>query len=441
MSGVIGWHSIRGRLLWLSALWLVAALVAAYLVIGAVLERFVTDRFDAELAAVTDALMVGTGADASGLAQVLDSPGDPRFSRPLSGWYWQIAADGEVFAMSESLFGTPLATPGTGDLTGAGLAGPDGARLRLMQRAYTVPGSEEALLVAVTAPQAEIDAALAAVRRPLALTLAVLGIGLALAVLVQVTAGLSSLRRMGRALRDVREGRSVALPRPDVAELQPVAEEVNALLAQNRAQLTRSRDQIGNLAHALKTPLMALQGELAPDDPGQAVIARMDRQIAWHLKRARSAGGRRVLGQLTPLDPVIDDILLVLSRPLQDQGIAVSRDIAPGLTLPVEQEDAQEILGNLLENAAKWAKAHIAIRAEEQEGRISLTIADDGPGMKDADFALALSRGTRLDERGPGAGLGLSIVADLAALNGGSLRLGRDEALGGLAARVTLPAA
>ena len=132
-------------------------------------------------------------------------------------------------------------------------------------------------------------------RRPLALTLAVLGIGLALAVLVQVTAGLSSLRRMGRALRDVREGRSVALPRPDVAELQPVAEEVNALLAQNRAQLTRSRDQIGNLAHALKTPLMALQGELAPDDPGQAVIARMDRQIAWHLKRARSAGGRRVM--------------------------------------------------------------------------------------------------------------------------------------------------
>lgn len=313
--------------------------------------------------------------------------------------------------------------------------------LRLMQRAYTVPGSEEALLVTVTAPQAEIDAALSAVRRPLALTLAILGLGLALAVLVQVTAGLSSLGRMGRALRDVREGKAVALPRPDVAELQPVAEEVNALLAQNREQLTRSRDQIGNLAHALKTPLMALQGDLPPDDPGQTVIARMDRQIAWHLKRARSAGGRRVLGQLTPLAPVIDDILLVLNRPLLDQGIAVSRDIPAGLTLPVEQEDAQEILGNLLENAAKWAASRIAIRAEAREGRIRLTIADDGPGMKDSDFALALSRGTRLDERGPGAGLGLSIVADLAALNGGSLRLGHDEVLGGLAARVTLPAA
>ena len=438
---MIGWHSIRGRLLWLSALWLVAALVAAYLVIGAVLDRFVTDRFDAELAAVTDALMVGTGADASGLAQLVDAPTDPRFSRPLSGWYWQIAADGTPFALSESLFEAALAPAGAGDLTGGRVTGPDGAALRLRQRGYTVPGSAEALLVTVTAPQAEIDAALSAVRRPLALTLAILGIGLAAAVLVQVTAGLSSLGRMRRALRAVREGRATTLPRPDVAELQPVAEEMNALLAQNRDQLARSREQIGNLAHALKTPLMALQGELPPDDPGQAVIARMDRQIAWHLKRARSAGGRRVLGQVTPLDPVIEDILLVLNRQLQDRGIAVTREVPAGLLLPVEQEDAQEILGNLLENAAKWARKQIAIRATARDGQIGLTIADDGPGMADADFTRALSRGTRLDERGPGAGLGLAIVADLAVLNGGGLQLGRDADLGGLSARVTLPAA
>lgn len=439
---MIGWHSIKGRLLWLSALCLAAALVAAYLVIGAVLDRFVTDRFDAELVAVTDALMVGTAADVSGLAQLVDTPTDPRFSRPLSGWYWQVAADGTPFALSESLFEAALAPPaGTGDLTGARAAGPDGAALRVTQRGFTVPGSAEALLVTVTAPQAEIDAALATVRRPLAITLAVLGLGLALAVLLQVTAGLSSLGRMGRGLRDVRQGDATTLPRPDVAELQPLAEEINALLAQNREQLARSREQIGNLAHSLKTPLMALQGELSADDPGQAVIARMDRQIGWHLKRARSAGGRRVLGQVTPLGPVIDDILLVLNRQLQDRGITVTRDAASGLILPVEQQDAQEILGNLLENAAKWANARISIRAAHEAGQIRLTIADDGPGMEDADFTRALSRGTRLDERGPGAGLGLSIVADLAALNGGGLQLGRDADLGGLSARVTLPAA
>ncbi|TKW68138.1 MAG: HAMP domain-containing histidine kinase [Paracoccus denitrificans] len=434
-----GWNSIRGRLLWLSALWLTAALVMANLVIGSVLNRFVTDRFDAEMAAVADALTVGTVADASGLAQLDDGPSDPRFSRPLSGWYWQVSADGTPFALSESLFDTPLDLTLTTDLAGPAAAGPDGAALRVTQRAFTVPGSAENLTVIVTAPQAEIDAALAAVRRPLAMALAVLGVGLALAVLLQVTAGLASLDKMGADLRAVREGRATLLPRPDVSELQPVADEMNALLAQNRAQLARSREQIGNLAHALKTPLMALQGDLAPDDPGQAVIARMDRQIGWHLKRARTASGLRVLGQVTPLTPVIDDILLVLNRQLQDRGITVTRDAPPGLTLPVEQEDAQEILGNLLENAAKWARSTIAIRAGRHGDETRLSVADDGPGMADADFARALARGTRLDERGPGAGLGLAIVADLAALNGGRFQLGRDGDLGGLSATITLP--
>ncbi|MDO5641101.1 MAG: ATP-binding protein, partial [Paracoccus sp. (in: a-proteobacteria)] len=201
----------------------------------------------------------------------------------------------------------------------------------------------------------------------------------------------------------------------------------------------RSREQIGNLAHSLKTPLMALQGMLPDDEAAQALIARMDRQIGWHLKRARSAGGARVLGQITRLDGVIDDILLVLNQPLKDRAITVSRDLPAGMILQIEAEDAQEILGNLLENAVKWARARIVIRARPETGRVRLSICDDGPGMKDADHARALTRGIRLDERGPGAGLGLAIVADLAALNGGGLTLGRDETLGGLAATVTLP--
>lgn len=426
---MIGWNSIRGRLLWLSAAWLTAALLAAYLIIGGVLERFVTARFDAETAAVADALMAGTQADAQGLAQLQTAPTDPRFAAPLSGWYWQIAADGQVFDSSDSLYQGQL---------NAGL-GPDGAPLRLTERAFTIPGSNEALSLTVTAPQSEIDAALATVRRPLALTLIVLGLGLGLAVLVQVTLGLSALKAMGRDLRAVRAGDAATLPLPAATELRPVAQEINALLAQNRDQLARTRDQIGNLAHSLKTPLMALQGEMAPDDPGQAMIARMDRQIGWHLKRARSAGGRRVLGQRTPLAPVVDDIALVLRRALEDGGIALELDLPAGAALPVEQQDAQEMLGNLMENAAKWARSRIAIRAQQDAGRIVLTVADDGPGMKDDDHARALARGTRLDERGPGAGLGLAIVADLAALNGGGLQLGRDATLGGLSARITLP--
>ncbi|TXB71350.1 sensor histidine kinase [Paracoccus aurantiacus] len=415
-----------------------AALIAAYLVIGNVLERFVTARFDAETAAISDAIMAGTEADIQGLAQIVTAPDDPRFAAPLSGWYWQIAADGETFAKSASLYQSELDT-GSAPAAGRAITGPDGAALRLLERAYTVPGSDEALSVAVTAPQSEIDAALSVVRRPLALTLGALGLGLGLAVLVQVTLGLSALKRMGRDLRAIREGRSDALPPPKASELRPVTDEINALISQNRSQLTRTREQIGNLAHSLKTPLMALQGEMASNDPGQAMIERMDRQIAWHLKHARSAGAARVLGQRTPLGPVVDDIALVLRHALEDRDITLRTAIPAGFALPLEQQDAQEMLGNLMENAAKWASGTIAVRAAEADGRLLITVADDGPGMAEADHARALSRGMRLDERGPGAGLGLAIVADLAALNGGSLQLANDQELGGLAAKISLP--
>lgn len=430
---MMGWNSIRGRLIWLSAGWLAAALIAAYLVIGGMLKQFVTARFDAEIAAVADVLMAGTQADARGLAQIVDLPTDPRFSRPLSGWYWQIAADDEVFAASDSLYGEGLGPAGT--------TGPDGAALRPVERRYTVPGSDEALSLYVTAPQTEIEAALSAVRRPLALSLALLGLGLGLAVLLQVTAGLSVLGRMGRDLRAVREGAASALPPPKAAELRPVADEINALLAQNRDQLARSREQIGNLAHSLKTPLMALQGEMSPDDPGQAMITRMDRQIAWHLRRARHAGGGPVLGRRSELAPVVADIALVLRHMLDERAITLDSDIPAGLAVAMDEQDMQEIIGNLMENAAKWATSRIAVHAARGgDGKVMITIADDGPGMRDDDHATALARGKRLDERGPGAGLGLAIVADLATLNGGGLSLGRSEALGGLAARVTLPA-
>lgn len=436
---MIGWNSIRGRLLWLSTLWLTCAMIAAYLIIGSVLKHFVITRFDAETSAVADMLMATTSVDTNGLAHIYDSPADPRFTQPLSGWYWQVAANGTVFATSDSLFQSQISSISDSSVSGVKASGPDGAALRLMRRAYTIPGSNESLTVTVTAPQTEIDMAFAVVRRPLAITLAVLGIGLVLAALLQVTAGLASLRRMGHDLRAVREGDIITLPRPDVVELQPVADEINALLIQNRAQLSRSREQIGNLAHSLKTPLMALQGELPDDDPRLIVISRMDRQIAWHLKRARSTGGQQILGHITPLDEVIDDILLVLSRQLEDNNITVSRHIEANLTLPIEREDVQEIIGNLLENSAKWANSQITIRAKHEAGHICINVSDDGPGMANEDHAKALSRGARLDERGPGAGLGLAIVADLAHLHQGELSLSRDARLGGLNIEITLP--
>ncbi len=344
-------------------------------------------------------------------------------------------------AKSPSLFDNVL-NPPDADFSGGPGVGPDGAALRVSHFRFTLPDSDRALAVTVTAPQAEIDAAMARLRQPLAVSLAVLGLALALASFAQVAAGLRSLDRLGRDIRSIGAGQAEALPLPRVAELRPVAHEINALIEQNRKVLARTREHVGNLAHSLKTPLAALDNSLPQDHPGHALVARMDRQIGWHLRRARSSGAARILGSRTPVLPVVEDILLVLRRPVADSGLEVQTDIAPGLAFAGERQDLEEMIGNLAENAVKWASRGVRISARRLgPDRLEIAIEDDGPGMSEDDHAQALARGSRLDESGPpGTGLGLAIVSDLAALHGGRLGLDRSARLGGLRAVLDLPA-
>lgn len=432
-------RSIRGRLLGLAAVWLGVALLGAWLAIGAVLNQFVTDRFDAELSAAADMLTAGLDSE-SGTLRVTRQPPDPSYDLPLSGWYWQVTRGGVVAGRSGSLFDAYLDGP-PGEQTGGSGRDLDGAGLRVLVRQVRLADSAAPVILRLTAPQAGIDAALTRVRRPLALSLLVLGLGLALASVIQVSAGLASLRRLQHDLAAIRAGRAEALPRPEVRELQPVSDEINALLAANRTVIARARGHLGNLAHSLKTPLAALAGHLPPDHPGQALIARMDRQIGWHLRRARSAASPRLLGHRVALHDVADDILLVLNRPIQDRGLRISLNLPPDLAFAGERQDLEEMLGNLTENAVKWAASRVVISARRQGDQLLLEVSDDGPGMAETDYAQALTRGARLDESGAsGWGLGLAIVADLAALHGGHLDLARGPQ-GGLAATLRLPAA
>ncbi|WP_199261325.1 ATP-binding protein [Paracoccus binzhouensis] len=430
--------SIRARLIGLGAALTGVALLAGYLALAAILEDFVTGRFDAETEAVAEALIAGASIDAGGRLVAGPAPADPRFDRPLSGWFWQLSQDGTAMAKSPSLFDNVLNPPDAEVQGGPGI-GPEGEALRVTHHRFTLPDNGSALAVTVTAPRAEIEASLSRLRRPLAASLAVLGLALALASVLQVAAGLRSLDRLGRDIRAIRAGRAETLPLPAVAELRPVAAEINALLEQNRAVLARSREHVGNLAHSLKTPLAALDNALPADHPGHALIARMDRQIGWHLRRARSSAAPRLLGQRTPLAPVIDDILLVLRGPVREAGLAVDLAIPPEAAFAGERQDLEEMLGNLVENAVKWADSRIRLSARGEGERLRILIEDDGPGMSAEDHTLALTRGARLDETGPpGAGLGLAIVADLAALHGGGLALERSD-LGGLRAVLSLP--
>ena len=430
-------RSIRGRLLLLAAVWLTAALLGAFLLIAQLLEDFVTDRFDAETLAIADSLIGQLEVD-DDRVELDDTPLDVRFTLPLSGWYWQVTAGDATVARSPSLLDGRLTGP-AGDLTGAVGHDADGAGLRVLRRELTIPDSDALIALTVTAPLAEIDASLAQVVRPLAVALAVLGLGLAAASVIQVTLGLRSLDRLRADLARVRAGDSDRLARPDVSELRPLTSEINAALDQNATLLTRSRQHLGNLAHSLKTPLAALSNELPADHAGQALITRMDRLIGWHLRRARQAGPR-LLGQRTPVAPVIDDILLVLRWPLADRGMSADVDCPPDVAFPGERQDLEEMIGNLSENAAKWGRSRLRITVRTPPDRLVLRIEDDGPGLSPDQAPRALMRGARLDELGaPGAGLGLAIVADLAALHGGELRLERSD-LGGLAAVLDLPA-
>lgn len=419
--------SIRARLLVLAGVWITAAMLAAFLAIGTVLDRFVTDRYDAELRATADAVIAGIDGDGAGGLILARPPSDPRFLTPLSGWYWQIATEAGVIAKSPSL------ADGTVSLRGPTAGkGPRREPLRALRQPLSLPELDTPLTLVVTAPAREIGDSLWQVRRPLALSLGTLGLGLALAVAVQVGAGLGSLRHLGSDLRAVREGRLTRLPRVGLAEIDPLVDEINAALDQNAVLLARSRQHLGNLAHSLKTPLAALSGALPPEAEGHALIARMDRLIGWHLRRARSAQPQ-VLGQSTPIAPVIDDILMVLRRPMQDKGMSAQVDAPDHVRFPGERHDLEEIIGNLTDNAVKWGHRHLRLSA--RPGPV-IVIEDDGPGLAEADASRAVVRGARLDEDGPtGTGLGLAIVADLVALHGGRLTLGRSD-LGGLRAEI-----
>ncbi|WP_207102181.1 ATP-binding protein [Paracoccus shandongensis] len=430
-------RSIRGRLLLLAAVWLGAALLAAFLFISALLEDFVTGRFDAEAAGFADALLAAVESGEDGQVELDDPPADPRFDLPLTGWYWQVQAGDAVIARSGSLLDGRLQAP-PGDFAGGKGVGADGAALRVLRRQVSLPGSDAPVAAIVTAPQGQIDDSLRQISRPLGIALAVLGVVTALASVVQVTAGLHSLDQVRRDLGRVRAGGKDRLTPPPVTELRPLVAEINAALDGNAALLARSRQHLGNLAHSLKTPLAALANELPAGHKGQALITRMDRLIGWHLRRARSAGPR-ALGQRTPVRPVIDDILMVLRWPMQDKGMTADIDCPADIAFAGERQDLEEMIGNLCDNAVKWGRARLAITVA-QAGGLCIRIEDDGPGMAETDAPRALIRGGRLDEHGAsGSGLGLAIVADLAALHGGGLRLERSR-LGGLAAILDLPA-
>jgi signal transduction histidine kinase len=275
--------------------------------------------------------------------------------------------------------------------------------------------------------------------------------GLIAAVVVQVRVGLRPLFRLEREISDARKGKIQRLAVDYPKEIAPMAEELNALLDHNREVIERQRSHVGNLAHALKTPIAVMLSEAdhakAKGAEGLADVVKRQTQamrahVEHHLRRARAAARAQNLGERTPVEPVLDELASLLERVFQDKGVTIDWRAPETLEFRGERQDLQEIAGNILENACKWSRARVRATAEAEPltGAFTLTVEDDGPGLPEDRREEVLKRGARLDESAPGSGLGLSIVDELARAYGGRVELGQST-LGGLKVAVRLPAA
>ncbi len=441
------------RLVAFALAWIAVGLVAGGLLLAALFDTQVRRSFDARLGVLLETLVAVTEPDPETGLRLIGLPGEPRFDRPFSGWYWQVEQGGETRLVSRSLWDQTLALPalrppqGNDGFLRYEAVGPRGQRLRVLERPIVFGNEGPVFRYIVAGDLAEVEEEIRPFRLTLAWSLGLLGAGLAAAVLIQVWFGLTPLRRLRIALARIRAGRADRIEGNFPGEVEPLVEEANALIAHIAQVVERARTHVGNLAHALKTPLSVLANEAARGEgPLAEAVARetalMQTRVEHHLARARTAASAGILGQRTELGPVVEALARTLRRMYAGREIAieVALESDDGLAFRGDSQDFEEMLGNLMENACKWARSRVRVSACRRGARLAVTIEDDGTGLKPEDRAHATRRGARLDETVPGSGLGLNIVSEIAELYGGTLALG-DAALGGLAATLDLPAA
>jgi signal transduction histidine kinase len=443
-----------------------AVTVAILLITGVVLSSLYREgaerSFDRRLEVYLRTLVADFSApeDAEKFSQSL---GEPLFGLPLSGWYWQVtrlnAPKPDVRA-SVSLWDTrlpsleelnvPTAADGTRKRY---VPGPEDQRLRLLERTVDA-GEDGRFRVAVAGDALEIEDETQAFDRAIAITFGVLAIVLLLTTMFQVRFGLAPLKRISDSLAAIRSGTAERLEGRFPEEIAPLARETNALIEANREIVERARTHVGNLAHALKTPLSVIMNEATArgDDPLAVKVREqanvMRDQVQRHLERARIAARATVVGTVTEVAPVVTSLARSMEKIHRDRGIAIDIDAPRETRFLGERQDLEEMVGNLVDNACKWAQSRVAVevmpaRADSAQAGHTLRVVvdDDGPGLTVAQREQVQGRrGNRLDETKPGSGLGLSIVVDLAALYGGALTLGTAP-IGGLRAELVLPAA
>lgn len=445
-------HSLRLRLFAFAAIVVVAALLVTGFSLSALFARHVERRVGQELDTHLNQLIGGLRIDAQGLSLTRE-PVDPRFQAVFGGLYWQVNdITAETVLRSRSLWDTYLELPDAvlvpGDTHVHEIAGPDATVLLTHETmvVITAPDGPHQLRVSVAIDRADINALAIGFSRDLAPVLAILGAVLMIGFMLQIREGLKPVHRVLVGVNAIRSGSARRLSREAVPEeIAPLLDEVNALLDAQDAAISRARDRAANLAHGLKTPLTALEGDIERlRHKGEAEIAdeieelakRMRRHTERELARARLRHGRST-GQIRLL-PHAEAILRTLKRTPAGEALDLQCRIEPALTVAIDVEDLNELIGNLAENAVRYARSKVLIEAEASREHIIIRIGDDGPGLEATAKPETGTNSRRLDETGMGAGLGLVIAGDITDSVGGRLELDRSP-LGGVEARITVP--
>lgn len=446
-------RSLVRRLVLLAMFWSFLVLIGAGLALTALFREAALKRFERDLFEVTQGLYAGSTVEEGEV--VAPALTDARATRVYSGRYWQISEVGpqgklRALVRSRSLWDTVLTGPTDAAALRVGATeyydetGPLAAPLRGAARTVRLLGRAQPVIIIAAEDRSLLDKDARRFGATISAALVLLGAGLIAAIVIQVRIGLQPLFALRREVADVRTGRAERLAGAYPTELEPLATELNALLAHNQEVVDRQRTHVGNLAHALKTPISVMMTEASRTrgSLGDLVTRQtetMQRQVEHHLRRARAAARSQGPGEKTVVDEVLDELARTLERMFRDPQVQVEWDAADDLCFHGERQDLLEIIGNLMENACKFSRGRVRVAAVANgPTRMTVSVEDNGPGLPAERRGEVMQRGARLDESAPGSGLGLNIVDELARAYGGSITLA-DSVLGGLRVDVDLP--
>jgi signal transduction histidine kinase len=438
--------SLSRRMISVAALWIMLLLTGGGFALDRVLTTAVTRNFDDQLEYILQALIVSAEIGPDKEVMFNREPADQRFLEPYSGLYWQVSAPNREDFSSRSLWDRRLAFGGQhNDLSVHKYDSTEfpKEKLRILERDIQLPGSSVRWRFKVASSRDTLDAQIGALRQTLIRSFLLLALGLIAMAALQTFYGLWPLRKVREEIARMRAGRSRHVDQAMPIEVAPLVEELNALIAHNERQAEEARRHAGNLAHALKTPLTVIMNAATAkaDDLGPTVIreaATMRRQVDHHLARARAVGRRGNAHSRADVWPSLESVERAVGRLYPHVRFDV--DGRKDLQAHVERQDLDEMLGNLIENAAKYGGGSVFVTVKAQAGFVEFLVEDDGPGIPEAERSRIFDRGARLDTGKPGTGLGLAIVRDVAEIYEGTVALEESEDLGGLLVRLRLPA-